>query len=672
MEKVQNLFVIIGTNPMPNVIAIDQRVEKGGKVVFIGTESLKVNSSNLSEIIKEAFIEEELDVETIYVDALDDKNVYEEVLKKAETLEGSIELNYTGGTKAMSSGAYDAFRKLKRKKYLSYVDTPREELIIEYIDEENNQRLYLEKALEKDRFNKRYGLNMILRIHGIKGENVHKNELLKEESIELFEMFEKGSIEEKRGIIESLEEIDKFLNNYRKNVSKENMDENYVKEGLEEKLKGLYGEQSTNKIIETLKKVYKNDLNKYRKYLIGENLEIYFDNVLSKLQKQGDIDEYFWSYVEKNKEKKDKFEIDFIIKKGYKIGLISVTMCDYEEAIRNKGNEAKIRARQLAGDKTEALLIAFYEGCTEIEEELDKGRNYNGKTKIIGINNFYNMEQKLKEWIKNDNINIVEEKKEKRGICIVGGAKDVAYISIKGILKTNVDRLILIGTRNDNKERGTIKNAEELKEIFKEKNIEIDIVEIPKNSILEIEDVLKNKVIGENITEEIIIDYTGGTKLHSCVIKSYIERECDVKKIKFEKRYVDYQGKSILINNEKKIAYEEFEDTKEDLENLFKLKGCYLKGNNIISDRNDEKIKCKKVEVDRFTFKFTVDFEKCKEKLKLLKLVSKFEEVGGKYCIVNIDVKEKDVSNARKVAKQFFGIKESMYKGRILINNERV
>ena len=115
------LFLLIGTNTLPNWVATRLLVRTGGTAHLFYTSGVRKHAGRLKEIL-----EEHLHVEMIATADADERKIFADVrhhgtgLKQSKV--GVIGLNYTGGTKMMSVHAHRAMHDLGLTDSLSYVD----------------------------------------------------------------------------------------------------------------------------------------------------------------------------------------------------------------------------------------------------------------------------------------------------------------------------------------------------------------------------------------------------------------------------------------------------------------------------------------------------------------------------------------------------------------------
>lgn len=402
MQKSEALFLIIGTNPMPNMIAISNRVEKCGKVFLISSSNDKDNEVKFSTLkiarkIKDTLNKNFIDmiIDIIEVNKDNQENIREQVMLRVNGLEGIIELNYTGGTKLMASTLYKYFKEMmkmnEKQIILSYLDNIKEKFIVEH--NLNSKYSYLENSINVDEFNTSFNLKDIIQCHCLEFEEYQNNYEKNYNDYLYGENFEKLDSKDKLKWISDLELIMPGKDNVGMVVD---FIEKYISISARKEFESRIAETKNHKDqIEVVSQI--------KRYLCGDALEGYFNYIFYEFKEDGLIDEYIWSFkpYEGEKESKDNAnaEIDFVIKKGYKIITMSVTLCDDDKS-KSKLYEVLTRSAQIAGDESKCIFQCLYKDHIELENyikniEFEVKQNLN----VIALDNFYNVKQTLLKWI---------------------------------------------------------------------------------------------------------------------------------------------------------------------------------------------------------------------------------------------------------------------------------
>lgn len=372
---------------MPNVISILNRVKENGKVFLIhsnekgGVFSTESIANSLINIFKEK--NESIVLEPIAVNMMSESNMVQEVKYRMNSLSNScIELNYTGGTKLMSSTIYgyfkDEMRKGERNIILSYLDYAKELFVYEEYKE--NKIISCEEEVEEVNINNTLKLEDIIKSHGLNYDKSRKNTSFENISYEFFSNIEKMSANEKKSWLEE------FNNIYRK----------AMKEKSKEILVDFIREYSSNLQIDEICDL---SFDEVKNYVLGDNLEEFIFRILIELKEKSEIDDFLWSYEQLETDEMASTEIDFVIIKGLKNYLLSVTLCEEEYVCKPKLYEAKMRGEQLAGDETRVGFICLYKSHEELEEIIGADGRYS-KDLLIAIDNFNNIKEKLTEWFR--------------------------------------------------------------------------------------------------------------------------------------------------------------------------------------------------------------------------------------------------------------------------------
>lgn len=385
MRKSDVLFLIVGTNPMPNIISIINRVKEDGKVFLIHSReknkellSTEKIADDLRNILKERY--PKLIIEKIVVNIQSEESMIQEVKNKLpEQSDLTIELNCTGGTKLMASTIYGYFKGLMRSGsrdiIISYLDCEKDSFIFE--EKQGSGISFSEKKVDVNIYNK-VNLIDIIKSHGLRYHDNKKTINFEEASYEMFYKFERKSVEEKK---EWIAEFNIILDD---------------KENTRELLSKFLSKQIESVELEEICKL---EDEKFVRYAIGENLEEYLFKILTDLKDEDEIDNFIWSYEQKKNKSMAGTEIDFIIGRGTKNYLLSVTLCEKEYECKPKLYEAKTRGEQILGDEARIGFICLYDSFEKLGHLIDANDKYS-KDLVIAVDNFCNIKNKLKEWVR--------------------------------------------------------------------------------------------------------------------------------------------------------------------------------------------------------------------------------------------------------------------------------
>ncbi len=373
-----DLILLIGTSPLPNYVVAKYFCQINSnlkKIWFVHSEAIKdqkhTSSRKFAENIKHLLTnteEKPYKFEFIPLENIEDLRTVQNKLQNAFVLshEDSVHLNLTGGTKMMAVASFDFIRNNEEiiNKSFSYLSSRSFELRdaeSKVISED--LRPYIKTTIE----------DMLL-LHNYKRVNSPSQYDFSDATKLFTELIEVGELEnfynengrgkkfnpEKNGwdrslfqkngdLIKKIIQIDDKILNYKPSSN----DFLKIIEAMPEDLR-IYDRQGN-----FVKPKEDKKLEEALGYLSGKWIEEYVYQIIK------DHNETNFFQIDKNWEiaqpdwKKNKFEIDVILIKGYQLCGISCTTLgsNYKAAIKNKGFEIILRTKQMGGDEAKAVLV---------------------------------------------------------------------------------------------------------------------------------------------------------------------------------------------------------------------------------------------------------------------------------------------------------------------------
>lgn len=417
-KKADILYLIMGTNPFPNLISAITRSREDGIIICICTENTKNEPYNR---FKKAINNKIKNIRIKYLivqgfDRNSIRNVIETDLEsklcKAKN-EISIELNYTGGTKVMSSAGYETISNYRYDKndvkpnvILSYIDSEREKVYYEYKKNSEsrfkNGFMYL-RDIDTDY---EYTVFDIINAYNIDLKNEAKittEVRMKDLSMAMGNLFcdinkrtydnHISFIRETNNILNDIENI-KSRNKYAKNISKEQI----FKTSMDKLL-------SDKSIHFKYKKCddfgFSNDKALYKYFKGTKWLEEYIFSIFLNLKDEGVLDDVVANYEKKRNIKENNFEVDIVAYKKYKLYAVSITSASKKKYAWGKMYEIKQRAKDLAGDEAAMCYINLCWDANFLKDEaINIWDNLEPKNLLIlGAKSFGSLKEELKNWI---------------------------------------------------------------------------------------------------------------------------------------------------------------------------------------------------------------------------------------------------------------------------------
>ncbi|MDZ4711292.1 MAG: hypothetical protein SGI89_03095 [bacterium] len=425
MSDFKNLFLLIGTNPLPNYVVAKYFIDTNKfleNICFIYSsanttfhQSSTIHyAENIAKVLKKNGLNEKINIHYIPVENIENKqsitNAINTFLSK-NVPSGIIHLNYTGGTKQMGIHSNEFFAGEVFKKHYSV------EIETSYLSARNFKLIGGDDNVICDNLNE--NVNMIfedlIELHGFKRINEDKTSHYSG-ALKVFEDFISSDI------------LDKYYKDYSR----------------------LYFEDDNGQLITTFKKAnaqftdmviqgkllevsnafqedfkifdsegkFKSDLVgttnekdskvKYAiKFFDGDWLEEYVykilneDNEVSKMSPLAN-----WVIKKPTWTDKLNFELDILLMNGYQLYGISCTTSDKIGMCKSKGFEILLRTKQIGGDEAKSVLISRLteENVDKLQLELETDTGGTGNILILGKKDLKKdvLIKKIKKFLKGD------------------------------------------------------------------------------------------------------------------------------------------------------------------------------------------------------------------------------------------------------------------------------
>lgn len=375
----QHLFLLIGSNPLPNYVTAKMLLKQDGHLYLVHT----TGTQTIAERLKNELGRNNENTTCFCVDDSDGYNIATEIRKKAQ---GKVDvgLNYTGGTKAMAVYAYEAVRTLDNRAICSYLD-PRQ-LGFVFVDTEQGTKFYSAYRPASS-----LKLENLLALHGLSLEspiNTKPHWL--------------GLVQ---GIQANYEVWRQWTNTFRKGDRLLPNGELAKLPLPDTALASLSIYWAGCATLKDLLQKWKPDVNPkgkvddLAKWLEGEWLEIYTLHCIQNLQdkhKQIIID----CGSDVNPKERD-FQFDVALMKGYQLYAISCTTDQTRSRCKQKLFELLIRARQMGGDEARTALIcgASSADSAAIQHEVETEWDAEDRVRVFSIEAWGSLEAHLKDWL---------------------------------------------------------------------------------------------------------------------------------------------------------------------------------------------------------------------------------------------------------------------------------
>jgi len=374
------LVLLVGGNPISNYGITKHSLQndknhkilpKFDKIALVYTDSSKQNADNFKKLLSSQVSFIDINIKDKARSLGDVEKIIKSNLENEEI--DFIHLNYTGGTKSMSIGAYLAVDSLDVKEKV-------------FSDIGMDKKLYLKRG---DVYPENGTIidTIEIRIDEILALNNINATYSKEYSKFYNKEFARFLLDK------SINDVESFFKNLWDKDFKE--------------LKGMDWKSSLKeaKINFDLNEISNKKLQKLQKFIKGLWLEDYLFDFLTKYKKEINFDDVVMNLEKKDENNKTLVEMDIVLTKGYDVYLFSCSTGYKKGDIKHKALEAYKRSEDIGGIGAKSITVSLADKKTIKAIYKDDIDTYIGKNKpdLIGREELENEElllQRLKEIIK--------------------------------------------------------------------------------------------------------------------------------------------------------------------------------------------------------------------------------------------------------------------------------
>lgn len=416
IPQVDHLILLVGSNPLPNLVVADVLVKDDGAIYLLHTKETKEIAKRLKDRITAQKTDKSIEISLHNISEDGDRSPtvksIENEIKKIVSLitEGTIGLNYTGGTKFMGVHSYLALERLKKENVnfqFSYLDASSMSVVV--MDQNGEATCSLRNKVK-------ITLDDMIFIHGWE-YHTDKKPKTKPVNIEVAEYILK--IMQKRN---DTPDWDKYRNCLH-NIRKEN-------NGAPKKKNQLFAISPEEQIVPNILSKLRNEpytesdniqfkiegwkkAEDVFKWMEGNWLEDLTMDVIQQLEFKHNDESFTFDETGLGANLKSnigsEIEIDVYGIIDFQFFLFSVTTDATKGLCKSKLMEAYVRARQLGGDEACVALVCLANEKTvkEVGEELQSLFQGSGsKIRVFGINDWtpkddHEMEifSKIRNWV---------------------------------------------------------------------------------------------------------------------------------------------------------------------------------------------------------------------------------------------------------------------------------
>ncbi len=376
--QTQNLFLLVGTNPLPNYVAAKLLLKPGGHLYLVHT-------SDTGEIANRLISTLGLDgrhATKFPVREADGDDISRQVSRYARD-KHDVGLNYTGGTKTMAVHAYRAVEKACPGAVFSYLDARTLSMVVEHRDSPDRT---IPVA-----FLVQLQIQTLLALHGY---------TLKHDPIE--KPFQPKVCQELARIpCKDLRSwCDETLRHGPMTSIRKKSDLRSIPLPVSEPFNAVSAHWHGATTLDDLAGLWKLRVDKLAKWLDGKWLEHYTLWALRQIASECQIHQAGVSFEPRERD----FEFDVAAMRGYQLFAVSCTTESKKRVLKLKLFEAYVRARQMGGDEARVGLVCCAPSDNpdnnpeRIQSEIEETWDAKGKVHVFGAEHLANLPRHLANW----------------------------------------------------------------------------------------------------------------------------------------------------------------------------------------------------------------------------------------------------------------------------------
>jgi len=382
------LFLLIGSNPLPNYVAAKLLTTERGTVVLLHSKETAAVAEWLARRLRSE--RAELRTQLISVSESEGPMIARKVLEAAQPFESSyprqtIGLNYTGGTKPMAAYSYRALATLFPAGVFSYLDARTLSMVIDP-GGDPVQRIPVERQVTLK-------LAEIVKMHGY--------EVKKERKTPLHAVIAAG-IAAVHLAPHGMTQWRNWLDTWKDGAKLPDLISfPALAPAMQAFADACGGTASEDDVAQALGF---QRLNQCGKYFIGGWLEDYTLDALSKAHQQMPLDD-FASEILIQTPSRPEFDLDVAATIGYQLFAISCIVTEKKDKAKEHLLEVVTRAGQLGGDEARFAAVTFCDdkNVRDLQREVSDAWDAQGKIRVFGRSHITDLSAHLLRWFREAN-----------------------------------------------------------------------------------------------------------------------------------------------------------------------------------------------------------------------------------------------------------------------------
>lgn len=386
------LFLLIGTNPLPNYVAACLLATDKATIYLLHTPGQK-GTGEVARRLK-IRLKEDIPCATIIPREIDEADGRKVEAKLAEIIADlpagthAVGLNYSGGTKPMAVHAYNALRKTFREGCFSYLDPRSLKMVIRQGDAPT-QMLPVGQAVE-------LGLVELIVLHGYRldppRDTPRAPELCK--AIAQVHLTQDGFTQWRTWL--------NTLGDLESDPRLPTAPEFPALVPVIQAFHDICGGRATEEGVAKAIGCKNNCLRSCSKFLWSGWLEDYTLDALRQFAPDRGI-KHLGVSIKPKRPGRREFEIDVAAMDGYQLFVISCVVTEDAEKAKEHLLEIFVRARQLGGDEARLGLVCLVKDAVSLQREIEQTWDAEDKIRVFGARHLPHLNRYMQNWFETAN-----------------------------------------------------------------------------------------------------------------------------------------------------------------------------------------------------------------------------------------------------------------------------
>lgn len=402
--KSDHLFLLVGTNPLPNFVAATLMLRSQGQLYLVHSDKTKAVAERLERYWTAT--KQQPKPQFVCVDESDGANIRQHINNAlAKIRNGQIGLNYTGGTKTMAVHATRAMLGYQERNHrpvtLSYLDARSNRM---YIEHDNDTACMTEPLL----YEVQPSIQDIVKLHAFElVSGIETQAILPDLAATLATLHQNDSAgREWRAWCDTV--LRRQTRNEKGWCKEAELSNARLQVPINDSLKPFIDALTQKGVIVqngeiAIQQAYSSLGLTKRKYLCewldGKWLEHYVFHTLQQIKNsETHIHDIGMGIRPKSEPNSPEYDIDIGVMQGYRLYAISCTTDADPGMCKLKLFEAYVRARNMAGDEAFVGLICMTDKPENLERQVGRAWDAEGKVRVFGRKHLSYLANDLADW----------------------------------------------------------------------------------------------------------------------------------------------------------------------------------------------------------------------------------------------------------------------------------